>query len=167
MNRITFPMLALGVAPVFCWAAEPQPKASDDSAAQLKAAQDERIKLLTQNVEILTEQYKIAAVDFPQVFSAECDLWNAQLDSTDEPEKRIALLTKQLDRANDFVKLTQGRFDAGTLGNVDLNRTKSLYLNVKIKLLRERSKMRAAAEKKPAISQAFNYGGNEPLKKLE
>ena len=70
-----------------------QPAVAPSSAsgidAQLKAAQNERVKLLTQVVEILTEQHKVAAVDYSQVASAESDLCNALLDSTDEPEKRI------------------------------------------------------------------------------
>ena len=113
----------------------PSPTSGTDT--QLKTAQDERVKLLTQVVEILTSQYKVATVDYSQVASAESDLCNAQLDSTDEPEKRIALLTKQLERANDCVKLMQGRFDAGSVTDLDLSRAKVLCLDVKIKLLRE------------------------------
>ncbi|MGA2256137.1 MAG: TolC family protein [Thermoguttaceae bacterium] len=118
------------------------PPATGINAAQLKAIQDERIKLLTQVVEILTSQYKVATVDYPQVASAESDLCNALLDSTDEPEKRVALLTKQLDKANEVVKLMQGRFDAGTVSEVDVDRAKVLCLDIKTKLLRERSKER-------------------------
>ena len=142
MNRMTFPllMLVLSLATVLCWAAEPRPKASGDDAAELKALQNERIKLLTQVVDILASQYKVGTVDAPQLFSAETDLCNALLDSTDEPEKRIALLTKQLDKANDFVKLMQGRFAAAGCMQVDLNSAKSQYLGIKIKLLRERNK---------------------------
>ena len=107
MNRFVLPLLTLGLslAPVLCWAGEPPSKEIDHDAAQLKAAQNERIKVLTQLVEVLTEQYRVGTADFPQLFSAENELCNAQLDSTDEPAKRVALLTKQLDKANDFVKI--------------------------------------------------------------
>jgi len=110
------------------------------AAAELKALQDERIKLLTQTVEVLTGQYNVGAADIAQVATAESELCNALLDSTDEPEKRIALLTKQLDRANGFVKVTQIRYQSGTVSNADVYRAKSQCLDVKIKLLRERSK---------------------------
>ena len=98
MNRIAFPLLlALSLAPVLCWAAEPKPKANDDIAAQLKAAQDERVMVLTQIAETVAQQQKMGTVDLvDQVFSADSELCNAQLDATDEPEKRVALLTKQL-----------------------------------------------------------------------
>ena len=93
-------------------------------------------------MEIVTSQHKVAAVDYSQVASAESDLCNALLDSTDESEKRIALLTKQLEKANDFVTVMQGRFDAGSVSEIDLSRAKVLCLDVKIKLLRESSSER-------------------------
>ena len=141
MNRIALPLLMLGLAlaPVLCWAAESKPQTSDNYAAQLKAAQDERVTVLTQLVEALTAQSRTGAAEVAQVFAAENELCKALLDSTDEPEKRIALLTKQLDKANDFLKTTQTRYDAGTVAPKDLFRAKSLYLDVDIKLLRERS----------------------------
>jgi hypothetical protein len=157
MNRITFPMLMLGLslAPIVgcetkpsanqspASAAEPQSKASHNDAAQLKAAQDERIKVLTQIVETVAEQQKTGTVDVvDQLFSAESELCDALLDSTNEPEKRVALLTKQLDKANDFVKVLQARGEAGKVLLQDVLRAKSQYLGVKIKLLRERSKKR-------------------------
>ncbi|MGA2254347.1 MAG: hypothetical protein ABSG53_06785 [Thermoguttaceae bacterium] len=142
MNRITFSLLILGlslVATVLCWTAEPQPTASDNDAAQLKAEQAERVKVLTQLVDVLASEYKLRTVGFAQVSAAAKELCDALLDSTDEPEKRVALLTKQLDKANDFLKTTQTRYDAGTVAPKDLFRAKSLYLDVDIKLLRERS----------------------------
>ena len=166
MNRITFPMLMLGLslAPVLCGAAEPLfpppvpppgitpqpgspvaaadllPKSRDNDAALLKAAQDERIKVLTELVEMMAEQQKSGTVDVvDQLFSTESELCNALLDSTNEPEKRIALLTKQLDKANDFVKILQAKKEAGTVSPQDVLRAKSQYLGFKIKLLRERS----------------------------
>ncbi len=126
-------------------AAERQPKASDDDAAQLKAALEERVKVLMELVEDLTAGYKIGTVDVTQVFSAENDLCTALLDSTDERAKRVALLTKQLDKANDILKITQARFESGTVTHVDLCRLKALCLDIKIKLLQERNKKKPLA----------------------
>jgi len=152
-TAITGLLIVLAIA-VPAAAAEPQPnKASDDIPAQIKAAQDERIAVLTRLVEVLTGQYKTGTVDAAQVFSAENELCNAMLDSSDEPEKRVALLTKHLDKANDFLKSTQARVDSGTASVADAFRAKSLYLDIKIKLLRERSRKRPPAtiptEKQP------------------
>jgi len=141
MIRITLLTLALSLAPAFCWATEPQAKASDNDAAQLKALQDERIRTLTQTVAALTAQYKVGMLaDVSQVFSAENELCNAQLEVTDEPEKRIALLTEQLRTANELLKVAQARVDAGTVTEVDIFRAKSVHLGLKIKLLRERGR---------------------------
>ncbi|MGO9111290.1 MAG: hypothetical protein ACLP9L_18850 [Thermoguttaceae bacterium] len=120
-------------------AADLLPKSRDNDAALLKAAQDERVKVLTQTVEVLTSQYKAALVDFIQLSSAQDELCDALLDSTEEPEKRVALLTKQLGRANDVVKLVEARHAAGTVTDMDVFRAKSQYLGIKIKLLKERS----------------------------
>ena len=142
MNRIVFLLLIVGVslASVLCWAAEPPPKDSDNDAVQLKTAQNDRIEVLTQLVKELTAQYRVGTVDFAQVSSAEIELCDAMLDSTDEPAKRVALLTKQLDKANDAAKIAQARHDAGTVTHSDVLRAKSLCLDIKIRLLRERSR---------------------------
>ena len=121
-------------------AAERQSKASNDDAAQLKAALDERIKVLTQLVDVVTSQYQAGVVDSTQLFSAANALCGAQLDATEDPEKRIALLTKQVDKASDILKLVQARHDAGTVTDADVLRAKSLCLGLKIKLLRERKR---------------------------
>ena len=117
-----------------------QARESKDDAAELKAVQAERIKVLTQAVDVLTAQYMVGTVDFCQVAAAETDLCNALLDSTDDPDKRTALLAKQLDRATGILKVTQSRFDAGTVTQADVLRAKSHQLDIKIKLLRNRKK---------------------------
>jgi hypothetical protein len=169
MNRIVLPLLLVfSLAPLLsraaepnanralAAAAEPQPdKASGNDAAQLKVAQEERIKVLTQLVEALTAQSRTGAADLAQVFSAENELCKARLESTDEPEMRIALLTKQLDNMSRLVAMTQGQVKAGIVSQADLLRAKSLYLEVKVKLLRERS-----GKTPPAPRGAKTAGGD-------
>jgi hypothetical protein len=161
MNRILL-TLALLLAPVLCFAAEPSwpplppleaptpevptpitdllPKARDNDAALLKAAQDDRIKELGTFVEILIAQYRVGTVDFNQLASAQNELSNALLDSTDQPEKRVALLEEQLVMANDILKIVQARVKAGTVTQADVCHAKAIFLDVKIKLLRERNR---------------------------
>ena len=145
MNRITFPMLMLGLSltTVLCGAAEPQqPRfdgrvasaitstpSSGDDAAQLKAAQDERVKVLTQLVEAGNEELKLGVARIDQVVAAENELSNAVLTSTDKPDTKIALLTKQLERATKLFKGTQALHDVGAKGGTesDLLWAKSLY----------------------------------------
>jgi hypothetical protein len=74
-----------------------------------------------------------------EVFSAEHELCNAVLDSTKEPERKIALLAKLVERANEVVTSTQARFAKGQATESDVLRAKALCLGIKIKLLRERN----------------------------
>jgi len=122
-------------------------------AAQPKAAQDERITVLTELVKAVAAEFQSGAANIAQVAAAENELCNALLDSTDEPEKRVALLTKQLDKMNRLVEVTQGQVKAGIAGQADLLRAKSLCLSIKIKLLRELS------GRKPPTKTV--QGGNE------
>jgi hypothetical protein len=118
------------------------PKSRDNDAAQLKAVQEERIKVLTQLVELETAQYKVGATEITRLVSAENELCDALFDSTDDIERRIALLTKQVERANDLVRDTEAsvKHGAETVTEVDVCRAKSLYLGLTIKLLRERGR---------------------------
>jgi outer membrane protein TolC len=133
-------------------AAEPAPKAGENDAAQLKALQEERIKVLDLLVQITLGQYRTGTADFNQLSSAQNDLCDAQLEATDEPEKRIAIITKQVDLAGDVLKMAQSRREAGTVTDAEVCRANAQYLGLKIKLLRERAAKRPApapAEKKP------------------
>jgi hypothetical protein len=145
MNRMLLPLLTLGLslAPILCWAAEPRvdkapgaaaeskPAASYNDATQLKALQQERVNVLTRLVEALErEDGKDGQSEFGEIASAESELCNALIDTTDDPEKRVALLTKQLDTVNDFLKVRQALFDSGAKGGteIELYRAKSLVL---------------------------------------
>jgi hypothetical protein len=121
-------------------ATEPQSTAKGDLIAQVKILQAERIKVLTDLVAFLTQQYAAGTVDAGQVLTAENELCNAQLDATDAIETRVALLTKRRDKANDFVKLVQARVDAGIASPADVFRSRSQYLGIEIRLLRERDR---------------------------
>jgi len=114
--------------------------AAGDDDAQLKATKDERVKVLTDLLELITGSYHGGTAEAAQICSTHNDLCNALLDSTEEAEKRVALLTKQLEKASEFLKNTQRRFDSGTITQADVLRAKSLCLDIKIKLLRERSR---------------------------
>ncbi len=125
----------------FALAADTQPgKASDNAGAELKALQQEQVKVLTQLVEALTTQYKSGTVGVADVCSAENELCNALFDLTDVADERFAVLAKQVERASGFLKIVQGRYESGTVIYSDVSRAKSLNLGIKIKLLRERSR---------------------------
>jgi outer membrane protein TolC len=122
---------------VFVAAAEPKPKGNAGDAAQVKTLQNERIDLLTRIVALTTAQYQRGVSDLNNVVAAQNELTAARLDSTGEPDKRVALLKEQLEAANRLLKATEARFAAGRVSDVDVYRARSLVLDVKIRLLRE------------------------------
>lgn len=145
---------------VAAWAAEPQPKASGNNAPELKAAQEERITVLTRLVEVLAAQYKSGQVSVADVFSAEHELCNAVLDSSDESEKKIALLTKLADRANEVLASTQARFANGQASESDVLRAKSGCLGIKIKLLREHNAVPTESDAEAFVHKRISENPN-------
>jgi len=136
-----FTILLATFVPVI--AAQPQPKASNDDAAQLKTALEERIKVSTDVRDFVEAQFRVGAVDLSLLIAVEKDLWHAELDSCDEPAKKISLLEKHLKKADDLQQMVEARCKAGTVTQADCWRAKVDYLNVTIQLLRERLKGKA------------------------
>jgi len=135
------------VAPSTC--AEPQGKAKDDDAAQLKALQEERVEVLTELVKYTTAQYQEGVVTIDAVLSAQNELVAAKLDATDETDKRIALLTQQLEMVTRLLKIIEARHEMGRTTITDVYRARSLVLDVKIKLARERGKAKTRTPSSP------------------
>ena len=137
-----FMAFLVGLVPII--AAESQPKAGNDDAAQLKVAQEERIKIFEVLLRSVTSQYKAGIVSYAELYPAQRELCNAKLDATDDPDKRIAVLTQLLEAAGDQLKHEQNDVSRG-IGNNEENtfRANAEYLRVKIQLLRERAKDRA------------------------
>ena len=119
--------------------AEPQSKPKDDDAAQLKSLQDERVDVLTQLVKVTMAYCEQGTCRIEEGISAQNQLMAAQLDSTDEPEKRVALLTQQVELASTLLKMAEQRHEAGLITIADVYRARSCLLDVKIRLLRERT----------------------------
>jgi outer membrane protein TolC len=113
-----------------------------NDAAELKELQKERIAALTLLVKIVTNQYRTGTADFHQVAQAQHELLDAKLDSAGSAEERIALLEEQLKLANEAMKVAEGRFNAGRVSQCDVLRAKAFCLEVKIKLVRERGKLK-------------------------
>ncbi len=112
--------------------------AEEDLAAQIKAAQKERVKVLTELAEIRTAQYKVEVIPCEFLVGAEVDLLNAQLDATDKREERIAVLEEGAKRRAELLKTVEGRLKAETTTEADVYRARSLLLDAKVRLLRER-----------------------------
>ncbi|MGO8749555.1 MAG: TolC family protein [Thermoguttaceae bacterium] len=108
--------------------------------SQIKALQKDRIEALTRLVDVCWSQYRAGSNTFSTVVGAHDQLLSAQLDFTEKPEERVALLTNQAKTATEYLELTQGRFKTGITTQADIYRAQSHLLDIKINLLRERNR---------------------------
>ena len=127
-------------------AAESPGEPAKDVAAEIKALQKERIAALTGVVEILLEQYQHGGVEFRALALAQTDLLAAEFEATDDANERIILLERELNVAKDALDTAERKVQAGRANAVESLQAKALVLDIRIKLLRERSKARTAAK---------------------
>ena len=131
----------------------PQTKAAEspgervqDVAAEIKALQKERIAALAGVVQMLLAQYQQGRSDFRPLAVAQTDLLAAEFDATDDANERIVLLERELKVAKDALDTAERKVQAGRANAVETLQAKALMLDIRIMLLRERSKARTAAK---------------------
>ena len=152
MNRLAsacFFGIVLVCAIVAGWsshATSPSDTAPRTAAAEIKELQQQRIELLGKAVKILNSQYEAGTADFTALKAVEREWLEARLDAADSPAGRVAVLEESQKSAEELVKVVEGRFRNGQCSEADFDRAKSLLLEVRIKLLRERQA--ADADKK-------------------
>jgi hypothetical protein len=124
--------------------------AKDDVAAQIKAAQKERIEALTELVRIDTELWKTGWTGLATLTQAKADLVNARVDAADTSEAKVLVLTEAAKEQADVVRITEARLGYMDT-SADVDRERLRLLDFKIRLLRERSlfKLNPAAELEP------------------
>jgi outer membrane protein TolC len=114
-----------------------------DAVAQINAAQHERVEALTQLVKLALDQYEKGTTEVDAVVSAETALINAQVNAADTSEAKILVLTNAAKKETDFLKITEAKCEAGDAGSAEIDRARSLLLDAKIRLLRERTLQKA------------------------
>jgi outer membrane protein TolC len=82
----------------------------------------------------------------PRSRASKNELLNAKLDSAESPDERIALLEEQLKVAKETLEMAESKFSSGRVVQSDVYRAKALYLEIKIKLVRERGKLKPKAK---------------------
>ena len=127
-------------------AAESPSEPVQDVAAEIKALQKERIAALTGAVQMLLAQYQQGRSDFRPLALAQTDLLAAEFDATDDANERIVLLERELKVATDALDIAERKVQVGRANAVESLQAKALVLDIRIKLLRERSKARTAAK---------------------
>jgi len=122
-----------------------QPAAAEDELAfQIKALQTERIITLSNLAAYCKGEFEMGMMHAEAVIDADADLLKARLDAAAKPEERIAILSEHVKGQTELLKLIEGRRQAATVGLANVYRARSLLLNTKILLLRERSLQKAA-----------------------
>jgi hypothetical protein len=121
-------------------------RASPDYAAEIKQLQQERIAALTRVVDMRLEQYRSGIQDHRTLGLAQAELLKAKLDVAEKPEERIAVLEEHVRLATTILTETNNRWKAGVLHESEVLDAKANLLDVKIRLLRERSKVKAPAK---------------------
>ena len=111
---------------------------NDKVVAQIKALQKEQVEHLTTLVKLVEDQYGIGATGTDAFVSAETALVNAQVNAADTAEAKILVLTNAAKKETDFLKIVEARFQAGTITQAEVCRARSVLLDSKIRLLRER-----------------------------
>jgi outer membrane protein TolC len=109
------------------------------TAAQIKELQKKRIETLTRVVARYERLYQTGQSDFEPVFDVQTELASARLEATDKHEERVALLTELVKGASERLRVTDDKYKAAMVGDVAPLQARSLLLDAKIRLLRERS----------------------------
>jgi hypothetical protein len=116
--------------------------AKDDVAAQIKAAEKERIEALTELVKIDTELWKTKWTGLATLTQAKADLANARADAADTSEAKVLVLTEAAKEQAEVVRITEAR--AGLMDTqADVDRERLHLLDYRIRLLRERGPEKA------------------------
>lgn len=113
--------------------------AKDDVAAQLKAAQKERVEALAELVKIDKELYDTKWTNFATLTQAKADLANARADAAETSEAKILVLTEAAKEQAEFIQFTEKRAQVGFQDtDADVDRERLHLLDFKIRILRER-----------------------------
>lgn len=123
-------------------AGEPGTPVQNDRA-EVKALQKERIETLAEIVKIVEREYTDGRESRRGVMTAQLKLLDAKVEAADTLEERVARLEEMLTLAKKALELDESRYRTGA-GAVyrDVLETKSSYLGVKIRLAKERAKLK-------------------------
>ena len=152
MKRLTICAMFAGLCAVAVFfgdrhapAQQRQDQAVRDDAAQLQALQKERIKMLSATAKRVETQFKLGAADYQQFVAAETELVNAEVEYSESPEERVGYLEKGSQLAKAIADIAEKRFKSGYIQTeVPVFRLKAVYLDLQIRLLKERQKLAAA-----------------------
>ncbi len=121
-------------------------RGKQEEAAQVKALQVRRVDTLRRLVALYTLGYELGTHGVEVVVDAKTELINAQSEATDNHEDRVALLTELVKVTTERLRTTEARQKAGIATEAAVLQARSLFLDAKIRLLRERGTQKAATK---------------------
>src|SRR5579864_264413 len=92
---------------------------SSSDAEKIKDLQKERLDLLQKLLAQVTAHYKAGVIPFSAVAQAERDYLKASIDVEDDREKRITILKKIQENADQAVRIADGMFKNGLVTESD------------------------------------------------
>jgi outer membrane protein TolC len=116
-------------------------------ADEIKSLQKERIEKLVQVVEILTQQFISGRGSMESLRDAERELLKAELELSENPKERIAVIQKVSKDATNLARIAKMGFDAGKFAKTELLQAEAFELEIRIHLLKEQQKLKASEKK--------------------
>ena len=106
---------------------------AEKNEADIKEQQKGLIKELTRLVENYKERYKTGTAPLEALVRAQAALLDARMDAAEKPEERVALLEEGAKSEAELLKVAESKRKASACS------ARSLFLDTKIRILRERS----------------------------
>ena len=109
-------------------------------AAEIRACGQNVLNTLTRVVARYDRLYQMGRLEFEPVFDVQVQLANARLDATEKHAERVALLEELVKGAAERLRVTEDKYHAAIVGDASPLQARSLLLDAKIRLSREREK---------------------------
>ena len=109
-----------------------------DVSSKIRDLQAERVKLLERGMELVSMAYAEGSCDFTSVFKLQLELLDAKLDTAASKEEEIAVLSSQLEVANQTHEMARQRYENGSVSQLDVIQAKSVALRIEIELLKRK-----------------------------
>jgi hypothetical protein len=109
---------------------------------------------------LIETQYEAGTIDFDRFCKIKAFLLKTNLEMTEKPDERIAVLEEHLKIAENLFEFVERRHKCGVLTESDLRKSKTALLSIKILLAKE------ASEKNTSVTQELEKLQKEQLENL-
>ena len=96
---------------------------------------------------LVSMAYAEGSCDFTSVFKFQLELLDAKLDTAASQQEEIAVLSSQLEFANQIHEMARQRYENGGASQLDVIQAKSVALRIEIELLQLKSALDSQTDK--------------------